>query len=99
MSFSSDIKSILAENDRRNEIMYAPFNPITGQGSIGERVRVSIPDFVIPNQWLPADMMDIPFVRKLAKARSIDRFLSSVLNVTPNDIDRKKVSDKLIRLR
>ncbi len=93
------IEKILTENDRRNEVMHAPFNPVTGKGSIGERQRVHISDFAIPVQWLPVDMMTIPFVRKLVKAGSIDKFLSDVLLVEPNEIDRDKVAEKLIRLR
>ena len=38
-------------------------------------------------------------MKKLVKAGSIDKFLSSVLQVEPNDVDRTKVSRKLIRLR
>ena len=90
---------MLAENDRRNEIMFAKFNPITGEGSIGERVRVEIADFAIPVQWLPVEMMKIPFVGKLVKAGSIDKFLSSELHVEPNEDDYIKVSRTLIRLR
>lgn len=93
------IEKILTENDRRNEVMHAPFNPVTGKGSIGERQRVHISDFAIPVQWLPVDMMTIPFVRKLVKAGSIDKFLSDVLHVEPNEIDHDKVAEKLIRLR
>ena len=95
----TDIDKVLTENDRRNEVMYAPFNPITGEGSIGERVQVSISDFAIPVQWLPVDMMAIPFVGKLIKAGSIDKFLSDVMHVEPNDIDHDKVAEKFIRLR
>lgn len=93
------IEKILTENDRRNEVMHAPFNPVTGKGSIGVRQRVHISDFAIQVQWLPVDMMTIPFVRKLVKAGSIDKFLSDVLHVEPNEIDRDKVAEKLIRLR
>ena len=93
------IAELLAENDRRNEIMFAKFDPVTGEGSIGERVRVEIADFAIPVQWLPVEMMKIPFVGKLVKAGSIDKFLSSVLHVEPNEDDRIKVSRTLIRLR
>lgn len=95
----TEIAKILAENDRRNEIMFAKFDPITGEGSIGERVQVSIADFAIPVQWLPAEMMDIPFVKKLVDAGSIDNFLSTVLEVEPNENDHIKVSRTLIRLR
>lgn len=79
--------------------MYAKFDPVTGEGSIGERVRVSIADFAIPVQWLPVEMLDIPLVKKLVKAGSIDKFLSSVMHVEPNDDDFIKVSRTLIRLR
>ena len=93
------IQQIIRENDRRNEEIYALFNPVTGEGSIGERVPVSISDFALPLQWLPADMMSLPFVRSLVSAGSIERFLSDVLHVEPNDVDRDKVAEKFIRLR
>lgn len=96
---SSAISAMLAENDHRNERMYAPFNPVSGQGSIGERKRVVISDFAIREQWLPIDMLKIPFVRKLVKAGSIRNFLSDVLKVEPTPDDHSKVAQKLIRLR
>ena len=98
-TIDTEIAALLAENDRRNEIMFAKFDPVTGEGSIGERVHVSIADFAIPVQWLPVEMMDIPLVKKLVKAGSIDKFLSSVMHVEPNDDDFIKVSRTLIRLR
>lgn len=98
-TIDTEIAKLLAENDRRNEVMFAKFDPVTGEGSIGERVRVSIVDFAIPVQWLPVEMMRIPFVKKLVKAGSIDKFLSSVLHVEPNEDDHTKVSRMLIRLR
>ena len=94
-----EITKLLKENDRRNEAMYAHFDPVTGEGSIGKRVRVSVSDFAIPIQWIPEEMMQIPFVSKLVKAGSIDKFLSSVLGVEPNDADYTKVSRTFIRLR
>lgn len=95
----SDIQEILRENDRRNAVFHAPFNPVTGEGSIGERVKVRIADFAIPIQWIPVEMMDIPFVAKLVGAGSIDRFLSAELDVEPNDADHGKVAEMFIRLR
>lgn len=98
-TIDTEIAALLAENDRRNEVMFAKFDPVTGEGSIGKRVRVSIADFAIPVQWLPVEMMNIPLVKKLVKAGSIDNFLSSVMHVEPNDDDFIKVSRTLIRLR
>lgn len=96
---TDEIKAIINENDRRNEEIYKKFNPVSGEGSIGERTKVCISDFVIAVQWLPNTMMKIPFIKKLIKCGSIDKFLSEELNVEPNDIDHEKVSNKLIRLR
>lgn len=100
----STIEDILAENDLRNEKLNAPFNPITGYGSVGERERVAISDFVIPVQWLPVDMLGIPFVRRLIQAGSIDGFLDRLyaekgIPAVNRQIDFHKVADKLIRLR
>lgn len=94
-----EVSEILRVNDRRNEIMFAHCDYLSGEGSIGERVRVSISDFVMPVQWIPVDMMNIPFVQKLVGAGSIDAFLSDVLQVEPNDVDHHKVAEKFIRLR
>lgn len=49
------ILEIIEENRRRNEEIYAPFDPISGVGSIGERVKVEIDDFPISTQWLPKE--------------------------------------------
>ncbi len=96
---SQIINKILNENSRRNDELFRHFNPITGEGSIGERVKVSISDFAIPTQWLPVDMLRIPLVKKLVAAGSIQKFLSDDFGVTPNDDDYTKVSRTLIRLR
>lgn len=95
----TDIKTILTENDRRNEQFYAHFNPVSGEGSVGERVKVSVSDFAIPVQWLPVDMLSVPFVRKLVDCGSIVKFLSDVLHVNPNDEDFHKVAEQFIRVR
>ena len=99
MTDEENIERILAENDRRNGVINALFNPVTGEGSLGERKRICIPDFALPEQWIPTEMMTIPFVAKLAKAGSIETFLSKFLHVTPNETDRQKVAEQFIRLR
>lgn len=96
---NTEVNKIISENDRRNNIIHAPFNPVTGEGSIGERSRIEIDDFAIPIQWIPIEMMRIPLVKKLAKAGSIRKFLKEVLQVEPNDDDCTKVSRQFIRLR
>ena len=82
------IRQIIAENDRRNNIIFAKFNPITGQGSIGDRVRVEIEDFPIPVQWLPRPMLAVPLVKSLIQAKSIDAFILSAFGVDPTNCGR-----------
>lgn len=94
-----EIAEILEENRKRLANNNALFNPITGQGSVGIRHQVSIPDFVIPVQYLPETMMTVPLMRKLVKAGSIDSFLTNVLNITPDQTSRTRVIEKFIRLR
>ena len=98
-TINSRASVLLAENERRNSVMHAPFDPVTGEGSVGERVKVCISDFAIPTQWLPIEMMSIPLVKKLVKAGSIAKFLTDVMKVKQDETEYTKVSRLLIRLR
>lgn len=90
---------ILAENDRRKNLIFAPFDPISGLGSVGPRVRVEIPDFIIPVQWIPESMARVELVRRILDAGGIAPFLSSRLGIDPSPLECSKVSRQLIRLR
>jgi hypothetical protein len=94
-----EIEDILKENQKRQERNSSPFNPVTGEGSVGKRVKVAIDGFAIPVQWLPESMMNIKFVRMLAQAGSIDGFLLDYLKVQPDPDSRLKVAKKFLRLR
>lgn len=93
------IDDILVEDTRRQSHMFAPFNPITGEGSVGDRVLVDIPDFPIPRQWLPAPVADNPLVQALVKHGGLDGFLRGFMNVEPSQETRDAVLDRFIRLR
>lgn len=100
MEKPKSISKIIAENTRRHNEMFARFNPITGEGSIGERVAVSIPDFPIPKQWLPKAMIANSLVKGLVKHKGINGFLHNVLKVEePANEDRLAVIDRFVRLR
>lgn len=70
----SEVADILRENERRNAEVFAPFNPVTGEGSILARVRVEVSDFPIRVQWLPEGMLDVPLVKRLVEAGSVAAF-------------------------
>ncbi len=93
------ISKILQENNRRRAILFAPFNPITGEHSIGDRRTFAIPDFPIPTQLLPVEMMHEPLVKALAKAGSVDRLITDVLHLPVTDEARAKVIEEFTRLR
>ena len=100
MEKETTASNILAENNRRRNLLFARFNPITGEGSVGERVVVTIPDFPIRKQWLPVAMADNKFIRGLVKFKGIDGFLRSVMGVTePTSEHREAVIDRFVRLR
>lgn len=99
MTREQEIQEIIAENNRRNEEIYAKFDPISGYGSVGERVKVVIDDFPIQTQLLPVEMMRVPLVRQLVECGSIRAFLEENLGVEYSDEDRLKVIEQFVRLR
>ena len=94
------IQEILKENGRRDAEIHAPFNPITGEGSVGERQKVTIKDFPLPVQYLPVEMLEVPLVKKLLRLRSIDALLESLGSLEEDyEEDRLKVITQLVRIR
>ena len=97
---TSEIDKILLENSHRNNIIFAPFNPISGYGSVGERVKVYIEDFPIHTQYLPVEMINIPFVKRILKYGTIRDFtLSLGSSELDYENDRIKVIQQFVRLR
>ena len=52
MTREEAIQCIIKENERRNAVIYAKFDPISGEGSVGKRKKVVIDDFPVSVQWL-----------------------------------------------
>ena len=98
-SVDKRIEAIIQENERRRSEVFAPFNPITGEGSIGQRVSFTIPDYPISTQYLPIEMMDEPFVKSLQKAGSIESLIRDVLQLPVTEESCEKVVEEFIRIR
>lgn len=99
MKRSVDIETIIQENERRRSEVFAPFNPITGEGSIGQRVSFTISDYPISTQYLPIEMMDEPFVKSLQKAGSVESLIRDVLQLPVTEESCEKVVEEFIRIR
>jgi hypothetical protein len=98
------VKNILRLNAQRNAALHAYFNPITGEGSVGERKRVDIADFPIPTQYLPVEMLAVPLVQQIIKHGSVERFYNEEIyneeDDTPFDEDTKHtIVEQFIRIR
>ena len=94
-----EVINILKENDKRNADVYQKFDPISGIGSIGERVEVRIDGFPLEAQCIPVEMLSIPLVKLLIKCGSIIKFLTEELEVEYSEEDRLKVIEQFVRLR
>ena len=95
MSATDDI---LKENKRRIAAANSTFNPVSGEGSILARALLEIPDFPIPRQWLPKNMLLNRFVRRVKSAGSIRRFVE-LENGDYSDALADLVVQKLFRVR
>lgn len=71
------IQQLLKENERRNREILAGFNPLTGRGAPGPRVKVKIPDHPIPVQYMPERCVHHNLlIRKLLKHGSIKKYIT-----------------------
>lgn len=95
------VRDIIEENNRRNAEIYARFDPISGFGSVGERVKAIIEDFPIRTQYLPVEMMKVPLVRQLVECGSIKAFLQEIEATDEEDYEsnRLKVISQFVRIR
>lgn len=99
MTREEAIQVIIKENGRRNAEIYAKFDPVSGEGSVGERKKVVIDDFPISVQWLPVEMLRVPLVRQIVECGSVRAFLTDNLNVEYTEEDRLKVIEQFVRIR
>ncbi len=99
MTREEAIQKIIEENERRNAVVYAKFDPISGEGSIGDRKKAVIDDFPVSVQWLPVEMLRVPLVKQLVECGSIRSFLTDNLGVEYTDEDRLKVIEQFVRIR
>ena len=99
MTREEAIQAIIKENERRNAEIYAKFDPVSGEGSVGERKKVVIDDFPVSVQWLPVEMLRVPLVRQIVECGSVRAFLTDNLNVEYTEEDRLKVIEQFVRIR
>ena len=95
----TDVDGILRENGRRRSSVFAPFNPITGEGSIGKRAAFTVDGFPLSEQNIPVEMLGEPYVKSLIEAGSVDVIVRDCLFLPITDEAREKVVEEFIRIR
>lgn len=93
------IQLLLEENERRRSIVYALFNPVTGEGGVGERTALYIKDFPLQKQYVPTEMMDEPFVKRLVKAGGVENLIKDEMGMQVTAEAIEKVVENFIRIR
>lgn len=95
------LQELLDENTRRSETLLAPFNPYTGENSVGERFLLTLPDYPLTTQWLPVTMQSAPLIKQLKNAGSLNAFIKqdNYLSAFPEEKARSIAVNILTRLR
>lgn len=99
IDIEASVNALIEQNRQRLQNNAAPFNPVTGMGSVGERTLVEIPDYPIPRQWLPDTMLTVPLVKKIIKAGSIRTFITDTLRAEYSAGTVDQVVDQFVRVR
>lgn len=93
------MEDILREDTKRQRELHKQFDPITGEGSTGERVHIHIDDFPIKDMWLPRGLATNPLIKSLVKHNGIHGLLTSQMGVEEDQRARDAVIDRYVRLR
>lgn len=92
-------EELVREDDRRCSVIHAPFNPITGEGSVGKRKEVCISDLYPYRMLLPLPMLKNRLVRMIVKAGSVEQFCRQRYGEEYDDETREMVTKEFIKVR
>ena len=112
MKNEEDIMRLVAENERRCELVHGEYDPVTGVGCYGYkahaddaepvggwRVKVEIPDFFIPVMWVPSECLDNNLYQLVLKYGTIKDFIHNYQKREYTDSRAQLVSMELCKVR
>ncbi len=94
-----DVRKLLAENARRIAANTAVFDPISGEGSVGERFAFHISGLTDGKVFLPVAMRDEVMVKELTEAGSVGEYLEHFRRLTPTAGRCGEIREEFERLR
>jgi hypothetical protein len=93
-------EALVQENHRRNRDMFEGFNPFTGKGAPGPRVKVKIPDCPIKVQYMPERCVKHNlFLKKLLKRGTIKKYITEEMGWEYTDEVYQDVVQALFNMR
>lgn len=92
-----EVDRLLAEDRRRLEERSRFFDPVSGEGSTGERFRFDVKG--IAPGWLPESMRGEQLVKELIEGGSVDSWVEKSFGRRPLQSDREKLCGRFDRLR
>ena len=82
----TEVRGLIEENCRRNREIFEGFNPITGKGCPGERVKITIPDCPIKKMLMPKRCVEHNiFMKRLLKCGTIKKYIEEDLKLEYTD--------------
>lgn len=93
------VADMIRESDKRLKALHAPADPVTGEGMEGPRRPLVIPDFPIPTQYVPEEMLAFPLVRRILEAGSIKDFARSFAPDYPAAKVEQYIKEAVVRER
>ena len=96
-----EVAALIAENDTRNAKIFCDYDPISGVGCYdpSNRVLVEIKDITFKKMYVPKECMEFEMFRDVAKAGSVERYVTKILKREFNDSYRDFVEKAIYRVR
>lgn len=92
-----EVEKVLAEDRWRRELAAREFDPVSGEGSTGERFRIEVGG--LEAAWLPVSLREEPEVAGLLSAGTVDAWLERKYGRRPTQRDRETFAARFDRLR
>lgn len=97
-----EIKELIDENHARRQEIFGPYDPITGVGCYGfgkTRKHVLIPDFIIPEQWVPQETLETGIYNEVLRHGTIKAFVENYMHAPYDSAYHQEVEKSLIQAR
>lgn len=90
---------LITENRRRREEIFGPYDPMTGVGCYGERVKLEIPDFFLPVSYIPKVCAENNLIQLILQHKTISNFIRNYMHREYSDSLGQMVSMEICKVR